>query len=274
MKSIITAIAAVAALGGCTFEDGKGFATLQSASLSAHFEPGPARDLGNGVVVTSQGYQVALTRAVLAVEALTLDELREGSASGGSFDPAHPPPGYSLCHGGHCHADDGRLVDYAEIEAELARGGARFEPVARLPAARGFDLLAGQTAVLDVVEPSRELPQARITQLSLRVDRLELEGSVTGGPAGGGLGQSSAALVVELPIASTIDAGMSLAIDRDEPGAFSLVAALAVDGTLFDSIDFAPLQNASRIEIVDLEAEPAVALASSLLKSEITITIQ
>jgi hypothetical protein len=273
MKRFITPITAIVALAGCALEDGQGFATLESASLSARFEPGPARDLGNHVVLTRQGYQVALTSAVLGVDALTLDELREGSASRGSFDPAHPPQGYSLCHGGHCHADDGRLVDYAEIEAELARGGARFEPVARLPAARGFDLLAGQTAVLDVVEPSRELPQARITQLSLRVDRLELEGSVTGGPAGGGLGQSSAALVVELPIGSSIDAGMSLAIDRDEPGAFSIGAALTIDGTLFDGIDFASLQNASRIEIVDLESEPAVALASSLLKSEITITI-
>jgi hypothetical protein len=273
MKSTFTTVAAIAALAGCTFEDGKGFATLDSASLSARFEPGAARDLGNGIVLTSQGYRVALTRASLGVEALALNELREGSAPNGTFDPAHPPPGYSLCHGGHCHADDGRLVDYADIEAELAGGGARFEPVARVPASRAFDFLAGQTAVLDAVEPSRELPQARITQLSLSIERLELEGSVTGGPEGGGLGQSSAALVVELPIGSSIDAGMSLAIDRDEPGAFSLRAALAIDGTLFDDIDFAPLQNASRIEIVDLESEPAVALASSLLKSQITITI-
>jgi hypothetical protein len=273
MKSSFTAVAAIAALVGCTFEDGKGFATLESASLSARLEPGAARDLGNGVVLTSQGYRVALTRASLGVEAITLNELREGSASSGSFDPAHPPPGYSLCHGGHCHAEDGRLVDYADIEAELAGRGARFEAVARLPASRTFDLLAEQTAALDTVEPSRELPQALITQLSLGIERLELEGSVTGGPEGGGLGQSSAALVVELPIGSSIDAGMSLAIDRDEPGAFSLGAALAIDGTWFDDIDFALLQNAARIEIVDIESEPAVALASSLLKCQITITI-
>jgi len=54
------------------------------------------------------------------------------------------------------------------------------------------------------VSSVRELPQARITQLALGVDRLELEGSVTGGPAGGGLGDGSAALVVALPIASSI----------------------------------------------------------------------
>jgi hypothetical protein len=122
--------------------------------------------------------------------------------------------------------------------------------------------------------PSRELPQARITQLALGVDRLELEGSVTGGPAGGGLGDGSAALVVALPIASSIDAGMSLAIDRDEPGSFSLVAALEVDGTLFDDIDFAAFQSGSRIEIVDLESAPGIALASSLLQSEITVSIR
>jgi hypothetical protein len=274
MKTIATAAIVILGLTGCTFEDGQGFATLETASLSARLRPGAARDPGDHTVLTSQGYRVALTRASLGIESLALNELAGGTGSGGTFDPANPPPGYSLCHGGHCHADDGRLVDYADIEAELAGGGARFEPVVTLPIARAFDLLQGQSAVLEGVTPSRELPQARITQLALRVDRLELEGSVSGGPAGGALEQSSATLLVTLPITSSIDGAMSLTIDRDEPGAFSLSAALEVDGTLFDELDFAALQNASRIEIVDLESAAGVALATSLLHSEITASIQ
>ena len=35
-----------------------------------------------------------------------------------------PPPGYSLCHGGHCHTTDGGIESYEEIEAKLAGGGA------------------------------------------------------------------------------------------------------------------------------------------------------
>ena len=146
--------------------------------------------------------------------------------------------------------------------------------MALLPAARAFDLLAGQTAALDLVVPSRELPQARITQLSLSLDRLELEGSVTGGPAGGGLGENSVALAVALPIRASIDAGMSLLIDRDEPGAFSLAAALEIDGTLFDAIDFAAQESASQIEIVDLESAAGIALANSLLSNELSVTIR
>jgi hypothetical protein len=236
MKTIATAAIVTLGLTGCTFEDGQGFATLETASLSARLEPGAGRDLGDHSVLTSQGYRVALTRATLEVDALALNQ------------------------------DD--------TEAELAGGGAQFSPVATLPAARGFDLLQGQTAVLDLVLPSRELPQARITQLALRVDRLELEGSVSGGPPGGALEQSPAALIIALPIASSIDTTMSLAIDRDEPGAFSLSAALEVGGTLFDELDFNAHESASRIEIVDLESAPGIALARSLLDSAVTVSIQ
>jgi len=45
-----------------------------------------------------------------------------GQGGGGELDPANPPPGFSLCHNGHCHAADGRLVPYAEVVAESAGG--------------------------------------------------------------------------------------------------------------------------------------------------------
>src|SRR5688572_4227131 len=134
----------------CTFEDGHGFSTVDRASLEARLEPGVARDLGNHTVLTDVGYQVHLDSATLEVDEVALEELVGGGASGGtSFDPANPPPGYSLCHGGHCHADDGRLVEYAEIEAELAGGGARFSPVVTLPVDRGLDWLDGDAIALD-----------------------------------------------------------------------------------------------------------------------------
>ena len=273
MKKLITAITATT-LSACTFDDGKGFATLETASLSARFEPGPARDLGNGAVLSDLGYQVSLTHAALTTEELALNELRGGAGADVSFDPAHPPPGYSLCHGGHCHAEDGRLVDYAEIEAELAGGAARFYPVARLPAAHAFDVLAGETVALDVVVPSRELPRVRLTQLSLSIARIEIEGSVTGGPQGGGLGTNTATLLIALPIESSIDEGLSLSIDRDQPGAFTLAAALEIDGTLFDGIDFSALQSAARIEIVDRESPAGIALAGALIESPIAVVVQ
>ena len=45
--------------------------------------------------------------------------------------PGKPPPGYTLCHNGHCHHPSGRLVPYAEIEAELAGGGVGTAAVVR-----------------------------------------------------------------------------------------------------------------------------------------------
>jgi hypothetical protein len=80
----------------------------------------------------------------VSVEAV---EFIAGETSALSFDPANPPPGYTLCHNGHCHAADGRLVDYADIAAELA-GGATSGPAL---------VLGGGVVRIDGATPAADL---------------------------------------------------------------------------------------------------------------------
>jgi hypothetical protein len=133
----------------CTLDAGHGFATLEDGELRMEFAAGRARELDGGAFLTDRGYRVHPATMTLHVSELALLELRGArGGAGASFDPANPPEGFALCHGGHCHAEDGSLVDYADVQAMLAGDTARFEPLATLPVDRTFDLLDGEDAAL------------------------------------------------------------------------------------------------------------------------------
>lgn len=252
------------ALLGCTFEPGTGYATLESARLDARLEPGRARDL-DGAVLTDLGYEVALDE--LSLDAGTLELLDLTGTERLSFDAAHPPPGYTLCHGGHCHREDGAVVPYADVEAELAGGNASLVTVASLPVDRELDLLEGAEAILDTVEPSRELPKAEIRKLGLGAGRFRGTGQVRGGAL-----TEDAALSLDLEIEGRIEGPADLAISRDGPATLHLVAELVLDGTLFDGIDFATLVDAGNIDIADVETQEGLTLTSAVLGSELGLS--
>ena len=135
-------------LAGCAFGPGDPFAVL-SPEVDARWTVPDERVRPDGFALLASNYEVRLTRAELTVERAALRSLSAGggASSGGSFDPANPPAGYSLCHGGHCHRDDGALVPYAEVEAAMSGGGgsATFVEVVGLPVQRAVDLLSGLT---------------------------------------------------------------------------------------------------------------------------------
>ena len=125
--------------GGCTFEAGAWFATLHP-SFRAGYGLRADRDAGAGWQRLDNDYQVRFDRALLDLQALALEEPPLSSA----FDPAHPPPGYTTCHSGHCHASDGRLVSYEDIAVEVAGPGVVARAVAHLPVG-AVDLLTPTT---------------------------------------------------------------------------------------------------------------------------------
>ena len=270
MRALAIVLAAPFAFA-CAFEPGHGFATVESASLDARLEPGPARDLGNETVLSDLAYEVHLDSAELTIEKVELQELR-GASGGAAFDPASPPPGYSNCHGGHCHADDGRLVDYAEIEAELAGGTASFAPILMLPFGQPDDLLSAERAALNRFDPSDELPRVTLRRVVVHVSRLELTGSVAGGPAAAPLA-APVPFGVDLPLGAW-QAGIELAIDRDEPGDFSFELDIVVGGTAFDSLDFAANATAGSIDVVSFEHPLAQPLEAALAESEVRLTVR
>jgi hypothetical protein len=264
-------LVATLACAGCALDPGHGFATVESARLEVRLEPGEARDLGGDAVLSDLGYHVSLDSATLTIARVELQELRGGAGSSATFDPAHPPPGYTLCHGGHCHADDGRLVDYAEIEAELGGGAASFASVVGFAHGEPADLLDGGSTELGAAEPSRELPRARLRKVRARLAAVRLAGVVAEGPAGGGFGDP-VPLTVDLALEESCEAGIDVPIDRDGPGAIAVRIGVTVGGRVFDGIDFAA-EAGGAVEITATEHPLAPLLIGSLVESEVSLHI-
>lgn len=254
----------LALLGGCADGPGHGFATLESAELRARFEPGVARDAG-GAVLTDLGYQLELSRLEIDLERLAL-EAAGGDSSGFDFDPASPPPGYTFCHAGHCHAEDGLLVDYEEVELELGGQARRFVAVRTLPIERAVDALAAESLALEHVEPSRELPETELRRVRLELRTLRAEGSVRGGALA-----AQVPLAVELVASGALTALAELGVDRSGPARIDLRVALKLRGTLFDGVDFAALETAGAIAVTDVEAQAGQTLFGALLESELAV---
>jgi hypothetical protein len=264
IRMLGTVLALAPVVPGCTLDAGHGFATVESARLSAAFEPGLARDLG-GATLTDLGYAVSLQSLTLGAEELVLRELAPGAST--SFDPATPPAGYTLCHGGHCHAADGRLVDYADVEAELAGGAAGLRELASLPVGAELDLLVGADVDLTRVEPSPELPEATIRELGLRVASFSARGSVSGGAL-----LEPAPLSVDLAFGAELEGSTQIDVSRDGPETLRLLVTLTLDGALFDGLEFATLAGDGSIALSDVDSPAAAILAGSLLRSELEIS--
>ena len=251
----------------CTFGPGHGFGELEPVLFSAVLEPGPARDLGNGEILTRQGYAVKLDHFVVGLGSLELLEL-QGASGDATFDPADPPPGYGLCHGGHCHADDGSLVSYADIQAELAGGNAAFVPLVSLEAPSTVDLVAGSSATLSPDDPV--LPAASLSLLQLHSSSLSLSGQVRREPAD----EFSSSFQVDLPLTDGFSAGIELELARGEDPVLNLAVALSPDGTLFDELDFAALSTEGAWTVDSVDAPGADALLAAVGSVEPTLSLE
>lgn len=251
---------------GCAFEAGHGFGELEPVSFRAALTPGPARDLG-GAVLTGEGYAVTLDAFVWTVGGMHLMELQGGGGGGGStFDPADPPDGYSLCHGGHCHSDSGALVDYADIEAELAGGAASFAALVSLAPPGTLDMLSAAQASLAPDEPV--LADVSLTKLRLESVGVHMSGTVRREPDDG----FSATFDLDLALGGDLDAGLELPLGRGELPVIALSVALAPDGTLWDGLDFAALAVDGSIP-TDAESDFTIALGPRLLAVEPAVTL-
>ncbi|MCK6502101.1 hypothetical protein L6R53_01625 [Myxococcota bacterium] len=227
MSPILLALA----LTGCTFQPGTAFGRLDAFSADLSFDAGAARDLGDGVVLTDQGDHVALAALSVVVSTVELQELQ--GAGGVTFDPANPPEGYGLCHGGHCHAEDGSLVGYDEIIAELSGGSAQYVGIVSAALDLEIDLLAGGPGDLGL--QGALLPQAELTRLAVVATTLRGQAQVTGDAL-----LAPLELSWELPFegwSTTVDAP----VDRDQPEGLSVETAVVIDGSLFDGTAWADL---------------------------------
>ncbi|HEY0092696.1 MAG TPA: hypothetical protein VGB96_00160, partial [Archangium sp.] len=161
-------------LGGCAWEPGQGFAVVEP-TVRAAYEPVADRVTPDGYQQLSSNYQLHMDVASLRLSGIELIASAGGSGGGG-FNPANPPPGYSLCHGGHCHRDDGALIPYEQVAAEMGGGGGS-TAVATLPVAGPLNLLAPERLAVECM-PDCALPQTTVSQGRWGIEALLLEGTV------------------------------------------------------------------------------------------------
>jgi hypothetical protein len=226
---------------GCALDAGEGFAVLQPTLRTEYTSP-PSRDAGNGYQRLSSDFQVKLTTAQVKVERIELLG-RSGGEGPTSFDPADPPPGYTICHNGHCDREDGAQVPYDEVEAELSGGGAAASTVAALPVGE-LDLLAPETRALEC-QPDCELPRTTLSTGKWPLTALRLEGMVRDSRATPRFeGERSFRLELassdaqRTPVA-VLTGSLDIPSDREHAPRVLLDLELALTPSVFDPVDWA-----------------------------------
>jgi hypothetical protein len=225
------ALVAGALAGGCAWSAGEPFATLD-AHIAAGIEVPADRDLGDGWQMLASNYQMTIDTLVIEAGAVALGDAGDG---GGVFDPANPPPGYTLCHNGHCHAEDGSLVPYEDIAAGLGPG--TVTTVARLPVGT-LDVAAGAERALDCT-PSCDLPLAHIVVAELDVLRVQASGRVRDGRmpprlAGERAWTLDLAFPADAPL--VLSSALDLPADRSHAPDVTLELALVLTSRIFDHV--------------------------------------
>lgn len=253
-------------VAGCIQGPGTGFATVQGGSVATFLALPAGRLDAAGGWKTSNGYVVFPTNDSLALEAKQVVLLAPATAgtgaTGRTFDPAKPPPNYTLCHGGHCHRNDGTLIAYDEVQAELVGGGSasaaavvvalrprNADPI-RLPLAGSAGLEFGPC------DPTCDLPRGKLTRARLELVRLLANGTVASQPGSPALGVGAHHWTLNLPLDTVELAGaIQGVIDRDQAAAFRVSGTLKLSDTLFDGVDWPRL--VATDDPIDLAADGA-----------------
>ncbi|MFT4704154.1 MAG: hypothetical protein ACI81R_001850 [Bradymonadia bacterium] len=243
-RAVLTTAVACATLSGCAFSDGSPWAEWD-AELDVTLDTE-----GRGTMasfVTSDDYEVAITSLSLNVVDVGL-EVAAGAESQ-SFDPSSPPEGYGLCHNGHCHADNGALVPYEEIRAELTGGGVDSVWFVRgVQTIVPIDEATTEVALADCDSQRSAcwLPRGEITRARARVDSLQVSGFVHD------LRSTNPRLseplefdisIIDAPVVFTTPVGERIG-GRAEPAIYTQIS-LRVPASLFDDL---PWQSSSELD--------------------------
>lgn len=208
-------------LAGCSFADGRPWGQVDGRLGARSIEETGALPEG-----------LELERATLKAELFLESTSTSSGGSGGSFDPSNPPPGYTLCHNGHCHSDEGELIPYEEVRAEMNSSGGT-----------STSTLGSWTTEIDLQSGNRvRLPEIAVDQrtaidrVRVKVTNLILEGTVQDGgesvPIEAQLGQ------FEL---GTLE-GIDLAVGPEEPYRQTLEVCTNWSNNWFEQIDVSQLE--------------------------------
>lgn len=233
------------ALAGCAVGPGEPMGTVDPR-IEARYITATSREAPGGFQRLASSYELRVTRFELTAPDFLLVGGSAGAASTG-FDPANPPPGYTNCHGGHCHADDGSLPTYEEIAARIGGGGATSSTVLTIPAG-ALNLLSGTSFAEPACVPDCTLQETTIRSVSVPLTQLALEGVVRDGRSPARISERSFSLLLPLsdldPIA-TISSPLELSIDRESEPHVELTLRLSPTAAIFDGVDWAAATTSS-----------------------------
>lgn len=223
-RLFLSALALV--LSACTLDDGNPWG-------EASFELKTRFDRANRCeerLRTSKDFEVQLDEVQLEISTISIG-LGQGEVTG--FDPANPPKGYSLCHNGHCHAADGRLVDYEDIAAEISGG----QVGAELVGAIDQDVSALREEAIPVDCGTCEFERGSLRNATVRVESVRLIGTVTDLRAEPRLADDSPFEISSPPFE------LSIPLEDLEIGKgsfqYKFSGDLSVSAPILDQIDFA-----------------------------------
>ncbi len=211
--------------------------------------------------LTSDGRMRTASEYLWKIESLQVELggtqlLLAGDAGALSFDPAKPPAGYSNCHGGHCHTGDGRLVDYADIQAELLGSAAGAEVV-------DLALLATPTLAPAygpaLQAATADLPMGELSTFKLAWRGVTLHAHVwDGSPSAKRLPPGGVDVQIRLGPASAA-AQVSGSVGPHQPLHVQIAADLDIPVLWLDGLDVAKL--AGTAAVLDLPADHPAAVA-------------
>ncbi|MBA2661357.1 MAG: hypothetical protein H0U74_03630 [Bradymonadaceae bacterium] len=207
-------------------------ALLASLAGACAFEPGePWGYVETTITLSEIDEPAAITISSVELGLRTLRLYSTGSASGpaADFDPANPPPGFSLCHNGHCHADDGSLPSYAEV---AAAGQGSAGPI--LSATKDLHtFLAPNKAISATVEITDRAP---LSQADVELSRLVIHGTAQRADA-------DRPIVISVPVnGARLAAAVSISIGRGHDHHQDLGLSIALPADLLAGLDVESLE--------------------------------
>ena len=231
---------------GCAFGDGQPWGRIDPSVSVARDLPDSRVD-DQGRWITAADYAIEIEAREVAIVGVTL-RLSSAVASAAVFDPGAPPPGYSLCHNGHCHHDSGALVDYEDIAAELAAsdtsGGLALE---LLPTSPWHPVTLEATEIPLAPCPGRcFVPIGSLRTVEVVVGALRVTGRAFDRRTGDARRLSDEGVPLETTIAleETLRGEASALFDRGEPVGAAVAATLTLPVELFDGADWAASDSA------------------------------
>ncbi len=249
LRSTLFTSCLIALLSGCAFQAGEpwGYVDSSIALDDSHLEA-PAELTIDSVQLTAHALRLYSSAA---------------SANNAPFDPANPPPGYSQCHGGHCHAADGSLPTYAEVAA--ATSGQNLTQTL----AASSVLAENLTETQQLSSELKILQRTTLNTAEIEISRLQIHGSAH-------IDNDSRSLLIDIPLDNVrLTSPIYLTFDRDSEHHQHLPLMIELSHELLETIELDKLtvQSDGSIAISpDHNSDAAAALAQSFQQSSMVFS--